>query len=303
MNGAQDNTPLYEPPLSRGNSVPFFCWAVQYGLKGPSLFHGLHWHENSEVVFLTKGAMSVQVADAFHHIEPGSLILVQPRQIHAILDYAPHTEGIVAKFDPSAVIGSLNNQDDPMGIPNQKTAWNTVYPPAQIKNPETANLLRKAAIAYRGQRLGYQLEVKGCLLLLLHHLMQTSYSQRPVDRTPNPSPQDLSQTATTIKTYVDANLDQDIVSGEVAQAAKLSYRSLARLMNREFQMPLSNYILTRRIREAERLLLTTSLSVKEISFRCGFTDPGYFSRAFRQMKGISPSAFRARGKEGVYGLS
>jgi AraC family transcriptional regulator, transcriptional activator of pobA len=44
--------------------------------------------------------------------------------------------------------------------------------------------------------------------------------------------------------------------------------------------------------EAARLLRYTDLTVGEISFRVGFTDPLYFSRAFKRQTGSSPQAYR-----------
>ena len=44
--------------------------------------------------------------------------------------------------------------------------------------------------------------------------------------------------------------------------------------------------------EAARLLRYTDLTVGEISFRVGFTDPLYFSRAFKRQTGLPPQAYR-----------
>jgi AraC family transcriptional activator of pobA len=46
------------------------------------------------------------------------------------------------------------------------------------------------------------------------------------------------------------------------------------------------------IEQAKRLLLTTSLSVKEAAFQLGFEYPAYFSRLFKSKTGLSPVAFR-----------
>lgn len=44
--------------------------------------------------------------------------------------------------------------------------------------------------------------------------------------------------------------------------------------------------------EARRLLIHTSLSVKEIGFRLGFDDPSYFIRFFRKQTNHTPAEFR-----------
>jgi transcriptional regulator GlxA family with amidase domain len=52
------------------------------------------------------------------------------------------------------------------------------------------------------------------------------------------------------------------------------------------------YCLQLKIMRAKELLLSTELSVKEISYELGFESIHYFSRMFKQKTGKSPSEFR-----------
>lgn len=56
--------------------------------------------------------------------------------------------------------------------------------------------------------------------------------------------------------------------------------------------------MTFRITKAAELLQHTSLSVESIAISCGYQDPLVFTKAFRQMKGVSPSAYRKEMKMG-----
>ena len=49
-----------------------------------------------------------------------------------------------------------------------------------------------------------------------------------------------------------------------------------------------------RIKHACQLLKHTDKTISEIAYACGFTDPKYFSRSFKQSKGLSPSEFREK---------
>ena len=51
-----------------------------------------------------------------------------------------------------------------------------------------------------------------------------------------------------------------------------------------------------RMEKAERLLLHTNETVKEIADQLGYQDQNYFSAQFKKKHGQSPTAFRARGK-------
>jgi AraC family transcriptional activator of pobA len=48
--------------------------------------------------------------------------------------------------------------------------------------------------------------------------------------------------------------------------------------------------------EAKRSLVYTSMTVGEVAYSLGFTDPAYFSRFFARRAGVSPAAYRAAGE-------
>lgn len=54
----------------------------------------------------------------------------------------------------------------------------------------------------------------------------------------------------------------------------------------------NNFITRVKLEKAIRLLKGTNLSVKEISWECGFDDSNYFSRVFRQVYGVTPQQYR-----------
>ncbi|WIV61052.1 helix-turn-helix transcriptional regulator [Amycolatopsis nalaikhensis] len=51
-----------------------------------------------------------------------------------------------------------------------------------------------------------------------------------------------------------------------------------------------------RTREAQRFLLRTDLTVRQVASRVGFADPAYFCRFFRRETGLSPGDFRRGGE-------
>ena len=53
------------------------------------------------------------------------------------------------------------------------------------------------------------------------------------------------------------------------------------------------YLASRRVAQARILLFSTTLSIKEIAFRCGFSDPYYFTKVFTKRTGLCPTRYRA----------
>ncbi len=55
------------------------------------------------------------------------------------------------------------------------------------------------------------------------------------------------------------------------------------------------FVLNVRLQAAADLLTSSRLSVTEIALECGFNEPNYFARQFRQHIGVSPSEYRKHG--------
>ena len=80
---------------------------------------------------------------------------------------------------------------------------------------------------------------------------------------------------------------------EYAKMCNLSASYFTHLFTKIIGSPPMEYKQLRRMDIAKKLLITTRLSIKEISTIIGFNDPLYFARCFKQTVGKSPSQFRA----------
>ena len=58
------------------------------------------------------------------------------------------------------------------------------------------------------------------------------------------------------------------------------------------------FLTTYRITKAAELLAVTDLPVESIALSCGYNDPLVFTKAFKQMKGMSPSSYRKEMQKG-----
>jgi len=81
--------------------------------------------------------------------------------------------------------------------------------------------------------------------------------------------------------------------GDLATIIARSRSHVLKLFRRHLGVSAKGYIIARQLREARELLISTTLSVAEISGNVGFSDPYHFSKLFRRHVGLSPRQFRA----------
>jgi AraC-like DNA-binding protein len=99
-----------------------------------------------------------------------------------------------------------------------------------------------------------------------------------------------------IESYVDAHLDQSLSLEELASLAELSLFHFAREFKATTGRTPHQYVLLRRLELARHLLSEGTESVRDISLRCGFSDPSHLVRTFRLRFGVTPGQWRARAK-------
>lgn len=86
----------------------------------------------------------------------------------------------------------------------------------------------------------------------------------------------------------DDDLDVEYLSKECHLSPAQLFRRIKALTNLP-PMKLVNKI---RLQKAKILIETTSLNISEVAYGVGFSDPNYFSRAFRREFKIAPSMVR-----------
>ncbi len=97
-----------------------------------------------------------------------------------------------------------------------------------------------------------------------------------------------------VMAFIEENLsNSDASVGDMAAAAATSRSGLQRKLKQTMGITPQDLLREARIKRA-RQLLKTDRSVAEVAYACGFTDPKYFSRCFKQVTGQSPSEFKGK---------
>lgn len=95
-----------------------------------------------------------------------------------------------------------------------------------------------------------------------------------------------------ISEVIESHLYSNLSLDQMAFLAGQSLSTFKREFKKHFDDTPANYIRNKRMKKAADLLINSSLTVSEISFRVGYEDSSYFSRLFCQKFSILPSDYR-----------
>jgi transcriptional regulator GlxA family with amidase domain len=95
-----------------------------------------------------------------------------------------------------------------------------------------------------------------------------------------------------VNEYIDANFARKIDVQALADIAKLSIFHFSRTFKQSTSQTPHRYVIRRRVRHAEHMLVSTDLPVAEIALVSGFSDQSHLTRCFGRITGITPGRFR-----------
>ncbi|MBR2402466.1 MAG: AraC family transcriptional regulator [Lachnospiraceae bacterium] len=95
--------------------------------------------------------------------------------------------------------------------------------------------------------------------------------------------------------YMENNLTEEIVIGDVAEKAYVSEFHFQRIFTVLCGYSVGEYIRNRRMALAARELVHSDVKVIDVAMKYGYDSPDSFARAFTKFHGITPSAAKATG--------
>ncbi|MBO6138278.1 MAG: helix-turn-helix transcriptional regulator [Lachnospiraceae bacterium] len=95
-----------------------------------------------------------------------------------------------------------------------------------------------------------------------------------------------------VRLYLEDTFTEKFSLDKLAEKFYINKYYLSRLFKEQFGVSIGVFVTEKRITHAKYLLRFSEDTMEEIANACGFEDPNYFSRTFKNVEGISPSRFR-----------
>lgn len=95
-----------------------------------------------------------------------------------------------------------------------------------------------------------------------------------------------------ICSYIESHYMEDLSVSFLAECFNMNLNKLFYIFSKYAGMGAGDYLLMHRLNKAKDFLVTSDMSIINISKSVGYNDPYYFSRIFKKQIKISPSKFR-----------
>lgn len=92
--------------------------------------------------------------------------------------------------------------------------------------------------------------------------------------------------------FLQEHLEEEISLNVLAEKFHLSAQYISQLFKNEIGVNFLAYLTTIRMEQAKKLLISTSLSIAEISEKSGYADYRVFTKVFKKAEGVTPSQYR-----------
>ena len=253
-----------------------------------------HRHDYHELIWVRSGSGHHLIDGDRVPARPGSITLIGRGQVH-VFECAKGVEGAVVRFREELLFGGAAQGVVPGWLLAGRCGRTVTVPAEETGRLDAVIEALRAEVGrpHDAQSVELQRQLISVILLWIERWYDASQTeQRAADEAD----------VRLLRRFV-SRLESDYAdhhdAAHYADALAVPPAALSRALTRATGSSTKELVTDRVMVEAARLLRFSDLTAQQIAQRVGFSDPLYFSRAFKRHHGESPTAYRARVREGV----
>lgn len=247
-----------------------------------------HWHDTDiEIVFVLEGKVFVHAVYDNFQLAAGDFVVINHEDIHTI-----HSEEDNVTF---LIHMSLSDFEDShpfiMFQDLMCESFNT-----NSSQTEYARILRKLFMKLilewvkrdtRDTNKLNALTEDSIKIMATRFDIAHYYNDRPI-------PDHQLQRYYRIMRSIALHYDEKITMEDIASEEYIGKNYISQFWKKMLGINFTDYLNSRRTEVAQKLMLTTSLNLQEISLKCGFSDSKYFYKYFKRWYGTTPSEHKKK---------
>lgn len=298
--------PLHPPSSNRTRRIPNYAMYGDNAPAGGSNMFNFEWisersplygweidpHEHQsliQILLMTEGQGNALLDDARWPLRAPALVVVPAGRVHGF-EFNPQVNGVV--------VTAAQKPLEAMARIVMPELLSTLRKPLAINLPEqgryTAGLMPLYLSIEREWRLAATGQVAAGLSLITTLLVQVARLNETLEPAIWPALSRKTLQLEKLRNLIDEHIRHRWSVAQYAEQLGISPGQLSRLTRESLGKSSIDLINERVLIEAQRELIYTNASIKQIADGLGFEDESYFGRFFRKHLGVSPQAYRVQ---------
>ena len=230
-----------------------------------------HWHEHVEIHCVFKGVARLRCGDETVSLSEGDCAVINSNELHA---------GVGGECGYWCLI-----------IPPEFFGNNHVIFQRVIRDKGLFEMMSEIFDADKKMDSIRSLEITGYTYLMISRLIR-EYSRENLSELSRRRYIEKLEKVNKAIQFIEERFTENITTESLSEMVHLSEGYFCHLFKEVTGRSSKDYILGLRIKKAEKLLASSSASVTEVCYTCGFSDPNYFTRIFKKKVGKQPTQYR-----------
>ena len=235
-----------------------------------------HKHNFLEIMFIDKGEGIIEINEHQYHAKDGDIVVYFPSMLHR--EYSTkknnklHATFFAVKYNSS--------------LQEMFTKFHKPYVFASNKDKDLFKMSMDYLIEEsQNEDVPYVDKIVNCISkTIILKILQISIEQEAIIES--------NEFIYGMQKYLDEHYKEEIDFDEYYKTLPFSKYYISRLFKTCTGTTPKNYVISKRMQEARKLLNDTNMQIQEIASEVGYKDIYYFTKSFKKEVGASPTKYR-----------
>ncbi|MCD9024936.1 AraC family transcriptional regulator [Cohnella silvisoli] len=254
-----------------------------------SAMPNLHYHDGYEILYLISGELSYLIKETTYHILNGMLLLINKNELHKLIN--PQAK----PFERVTLLMKKEFANDLLGIPwmsrlfaNFDTPFNAIRLNTGDQH-KIESLFDQMIAEYKSEDPVSDQYLKALLLelmLFVQRKLNGIQQASAAETTP------IHKKIWGIVEYIHRNYADRLTLDSITENFDISPSYFCKTFKNSTNLSFVQYLNNVRVKEAKKLLKSSSFKVAEIAEQTGYDNATHFGRVFKELTGVTPLKYR-----------
>jgi AraC-like DNA-binding protein len=249
----------------------------------------MHWHPFIEILVSLYDNNEVTINFTKYVLKTNDLAIIYPGDLHS-LNHVAENAFIIVQF-PLDLLMNISEFNSNFSVFYQHRCIK--YDPSNIDADRMIFLIKELPELYYSDTLFSEMRIYSLLLAFFAKLGQYCVNAKKEEFSDDANTEYKSiKLITEACLYISQNCTKSLTLDDISHHIGVSESHFSHLFKKYTNMTFMEFFTTERVKRSEFLLSDPKAHIIDIAFDSGFSSISSFNRAFKKIKGISPSEFR-----------